>query len=423
MSIETPGDQEERSEAVPGATAAVVAEVPAEAKREAKRAGGWSPRELLGGDLGQLPVFIGLVLIAVFFQFRSNGFFFYPENLAGLADQVVSVTVLAVAAVLVLLIGEIDLSLAAVAYFTGAVTGVLSVHQHWAAIPAILAGIVVGAVIGLINGFFVAVLRMPSFVVTLAGLIFYQGALSHILQPQTTLQIIDPTIDGIEDFKLASPLDIVLPAILLLIYAGFVLWGRARRQRVGLPVQSPIRLVLQLGLPAVFAFLTVFILDSYLGVPLPLVITVATIIIVWLIATKTGFGRHIYAVGGNAEAARRAGINVVGLRMMIFVLASTIASVAGLLIISRGASAPALVNQYLLLNAIAAAVIGGVSLFGGRGSVWGVVIGSLIVGSLVNGLALLNVGPDVVEMTEGLVLLAAVLIDAVARRRSTTGYR
>lgn len=419
MSIETSGDREERSEAVPGATAAVVAEVPA----ETQRAGGWSPRELLGGDLGQLPVFIGLVLIALFFQFRSNGAFFLPENLAGLADQVVSITVLAVAAVLVLLIGEIDLSLAVVAYFTGAVTGVLSVHQHWEALPAIFAGIVVGAIIGLINGFFIAVLRMPSFVVTLAGLIFYQGALQHILQPQTTLQIIDPTIDGIEFKKVASPLDIVLPAVLLLIYAGFVLWGRARRQRAGLPVQPPIRLALQIGLPAVFAFLTVFVLDNYLGVPLPLVITIATIIIAWLIATKTGFGRHIYAVGGNAEAARRAGINVVGLRMMIFVLASTIASVAGLLIITRGASAPALVNQYLLLNAIASAVIGGVSLFGGRGSVWGVVVGSLIVGSLVNGLALLNVGPDIVAMTEGLVLLAAVLIDALARRRGATGYR
>jgi D-xylose transport system permease protein len=153
------------------------------------------------------------------------------------------------------------------------------------------------------------------------------------------------------------------------------------------------------------------------------VITMAVIVVVWLITSKTAFGRHIYAVGGNAEAARRAGIKVVALRVAMFTLASTVAAVAGLLIITRGASAPALVNPYLLLNAIAAAVIGGISLFGGRGSVWGVVLGSLIVGSLLNGLALLNVGPDVVEMVEGLVLLAAVLIDALARRSSVTGYR
>jgi D-xylose transport system permease protein len=154
-----------------------------------------------------------------------------------------------------------------------------------------------------------------------------------------------------------------------------------------------------------------------------MVITLAVVIVVWLIITKTSFGRHVYAVGGSAEAARRAGINVTGLRIAMFTLASTLAAVGGLLIIARGNSAPALVNQYLLLNAIAAAVIGGVSLFGGRGSVWGTVLGALVVGALLNGLALLNVGPDVVEMVEGLVLLAAVLIDAAARRRSVTGYR
>jgi D-xylose transport system permease protein len=418
MSIETSGDREERSEAVAGATAAVVAEVPA----EAQHAGGWSPRDLLRGDLGQLPVAIGLVLIALFFQVRS-GFFLNFENLSGLADQVVSTTVLGVGAVLVLLIGEIDLSLPVVAYFTGAVTGVLSVHQHWAAVPAIFAGIVAGAVIGFINGVCIAVLRMPSFVVTVAGLIFYQGALQQILQPQTTLQIIDPTIDGIEFDKVPQPLDSVLPAIVLIIYAGFVIWGRVQRQRAGLPVQSYFQLALQIGLPAVFAFLAVYVFDSYLGVPLPTVIALIVIIVVWLIVAKTRFGRHIYAVGGNAEAARRAGINVVGLRVMIFTLASTVAAVAGLLIITRGNSAPAQVSPNLLLNAIAAAVIGGVSLFGGRGSVWGAVLGSLVVGSLFNGLALLNVPASVVLMTEGLVLLAAVLIDALARRRSTTGYR
>jgi D-xylose transport system permease protein len=421
MSIETPGEQEERSGAVPGATAAVVAEVPEE---EARQAGGWSPRDLIRGDLGQFPVFIGLVVIAIFFQITSGGFFLVSENLSGLADQVVSTTVVAVAAVLVLLIGEIDLSLAAVAYFCGAVMGVLSARHGWPALEAILAGILVGVLIGLINGFFVAVLRMPSFIVTLAALIFYQGALSHILQPQTTLQIFDPTIDGIEFKNLPTYLGILLPAVALAIYVAFVVVGRARRQRVGLPVQSIQRLALQIGLPVVIiALVGVFAFNSFQSVPLPTVITLVVVLIFWLITTETSFGRHIFAVGGNAEAARRAGIKVVGLRIAIFTLASTIAAVAGLLIISRGNSAPALVDQYLLLNAIAAAVIGGVSLFGGRGSVWGAVLGSLIVGSLLNGLSLLNVGPDVVEMAEGLVLLVAVLIDAVARRRSITGYR
>jgi D-xylose transport system permease protein len=421
MSIQTPGDREERSEAAPVATAAVVAEAP----EGSGQAGGWSLRGLTRGGFGQLPVLIGLVLIGIFFQYRSGGFFLLPENLSGLADQVTAVPILGlgVAAALVLLIGEIDLSLSAVAYFTGAVTGVLSVRAGWPAAPAIAAGIVTGIVIGLLNGFFVAVLRMPSFIVTLAGFIFYQGALSHILQPQTTVQIINPTIDGIETYLLPTYVGILVPAAGLAIYAVALIMERNRRQRVGLPVQSNAELALRIVAPAVLTALVIWALDSYQGVPLPTVITMAMVVVFWLITTKTPFGTHIYAVGGNAEAARRAGIKVVGLRITIFTMASTIAAISGLLIISRGVSAAALVNQYLLLFAIAAAVIGGVSLFGGRGSVWGVVLGALVVGALTNGLALLNVGPDVVLMTAGLVLLIAVLIDAVARRRAITGYR
>lgn len=419
MTIETHGDPEERSKTVPGATTVTPSEV-AEEKLPPTR---WSPRDLLRGDLGQFPVFIGLIVIGIIFQIASGGFFLLPQNMSSLADQVVSVTVLAVASVLVLLIGEIDLSLAAVAYFCGAIMGVLSARMHWPAAEAIGAGILAGIAIGLLNGFFVSVLRMPSFIVTLAGLIFYQGALSHILQPQTTLQIFDPTIDGIEFTTLPAVASILISAVALVVYAAFVIMARRRRQLANLPVQSTPQLALQIGLPVVLVAAVVYEFNQFQGVPLPAVITIGVVVVIWLITTKTSFGRHIYAVGGNAEAARRAGIKVVGLRVAMFTLAATLAAIGGLLIISRGNSAPALVNQYLLLNAIASAVIGGVSLFGGRGSVWGTVLGSLVVGALLNGLALLNVGPDVVEMVEGLVLLAAVLIDATARRRSVTGYR
>lgn len=421
MSIESPGDQEERSQATPGATAAVVATEPA----ESASAKGWSPRELLRGDLGQLPVFIGLIFIAIYFQIAAQGYFLQSQNLWFLADQITAVPILGIAAAstLVLLIGEIDLSVATVAYFCGAVTGVLSVRAHVPAWEALLAGILTGVLIGLINGVLVAYLRMPSFIVTLGGLIFYQGMLEHLLLPQTTLQIVDPVIVGIETYNLPFYLSIVLPAIVLLIYAGFVLVGRARRQRVGLPVQTNTQLALQLALPVVIVAAVVYELDSYLGVSLPVVITISLVILLWVLTTKTAFGRHIYAVGGNAEAARRAGIRVVGLRIAIFTLASTISAIAGMLIISRGASAPALVNGNLLLFAIAAAVIGGISLFGGRGSVWGIVLGSLIMGALTNGLSLMSVGPDVVEMVAGAVLVLAVLIDALARRRCVTGYR
>ena len=180
---------------------------------------------------------------------------------------------------------------------------------------------------------------------------------------------------------------------------------------------------MQVGLPVVLTLIVIAGFQSYQGVPLVSLIMISIIMLFWLLTTKTAFGRHVYAVGGNAEAARRAGINVVGLRIAIFTLASTLASIGGILLVSREVSAPAQVDQSLLLNAIAAAVIGGVSLFGGRGSVWGVVLGALVVGSLFNGLFLLNQPASIVEMSEGLILLLAVLVDAVARRRSVTGYR
>ena len=155
---------------------------------------------------------------------------------------------------------------------------------------------------------------------------------------------------------------------------------------------------------------------SYQGVPYAAAILFGLIALFWLIMTKTSFGRHVYAVGGSAEAARRAGINVVVIRMACFTLCSTLAAVGGIILASRGTAVASQIDPVLLLNAIAAAVIGGVSLFGGRGSVWAVVLGALIIGSLVNGLALMSQGTDVSEMVEGVVLLIAVTVDALVRR-------
>jgi D-xylose transport system permease protein len=419
MSIETPGDREERSEAAPGATAAVVADVP----EDTQHAGRWSVRDLLRGDLGQLPVFIALIVIAIYFQIAGKGFFLTAQNFNNLALQIATIGIVAVAAVLVLLIAEIDLSLSAVAYVCGAITAVLSVRHGWTAPQAILAGIGAGAVIGFVNGFFVAIVRMPSFIVTLAGFIFYQGLLSKILEPQTTLVVYDKTIDSIALFDLPTYLGIGLPAFALLLYVAGIFFTRFRRKRAGLPVQSVTQLALQIGIPVVLTAAAIYQFESYSGVPLTPMIMVGIILLFWLITTKTAFGRHIYAVGGNAEASRRAGIRVVGLRIAIFTLASTLAAVGGILVISRENSAPAQLDQFLLLNAIASAVIGGVSLFGGRGSVWGVVLGALVIGSLFNGFALTNQSASIQLMAQGVVLLFAVFIDALARRRSVTGYR
>lgn len=375
------------------------------------------------GDLGQLPVVLTLILIAIFFEVTSGGLFFLPRNLSNLILQIATIGMLALGSVLVLLIAEIDLSLGVVSYVCGTVMVVLSVQHGATPVLAILGALVVGAIIGLVNGIFVAVLRVPSFIVTLAALIGYSGLVLHILLPNTTIRLIDPVLTGIAANYLMFPWDVLLPVPLIAIYVLLELWNRVRRQRAGLS-QAPLwELAVRTGTVVVVSVLALIIFETYRGVPYSALILLGTLLLFWLIMRFTGFGRHVYAVGGNAEAARRAGINVVGIRVVIFTLASTLAALGGILASSRAISGTAQIDQSLLLDAIAVAVIGGVSLFGGRGSVWAVVLGSLVIGSLENGLNLLGQGQDIKLMVEGAVLIIAVTADAISRRRNVSGVR
>jgi D-xylose transport system permease protein len=376
---------------------------------------------LTGGNLGQLPVLVALILIGVYFNISSNGLFLSSRNITNLLLQVATIGTLGLASVLVLLIGEIDLSLGVVSYLCAAVTGVLSVQHGWNAWLALLAGVVVGAVIGLVNGFFVSILKVPSFVVTLAGLLAYQGAVIHVLFPQTSLLLTDPRIANIATDYLPFTLGWVLPLVAVGLYILGIAFGRIQRQGTLLSVTPLWVDVLRVGLTLIAIVGAVYYLQSYFGIPQSTAILLGLVILFWLLMRFTAYGRHIYAVGGNAEAARRAGINVIGIRISVFVLASTLAAVGGILQASRLDTAASDVDQTLLLNAIATAVIGGVSLFGGRGSVWAVVIGSLVIGSLANGLALLAYGPDIKYMVEGVVLIIAVTIDALGRQQLSIG--
>ena len=380
-------------------------------------------RRLLRGELGQVPVVLTLIVVAVFFQISSGGLFLRPRNLSNLVLETVTVGTLALASVLVLLLGEIDLSLAVVAYFCGAVLTTLSVYGKQPAIVAVLAALVAGAMVGAVNGFFVAVMRVPSFIVTLAGLLFYQGLLLHILFPNTTIRLIDPFLTGISSNYLPDWMGTSVPLVIVAIYVAAVIFNRIRRQQRGLPNPPIWETALRMGVAIAVTIIAVGIFEGFLGVPESGAILVALILIFWLLLRFTPFGRHVYAVGGNAEAARRAGINTTGVRIAIFTLTSTLAAVAGILEVSRTIGAATQVEPQLLLLAIAAAVIGGVSLFGGRGSVWGVVLGALIIGSLNNGLTLINQNDDVKFMVEGAVLMVAVLVDAIIRRRNAVTGR
>lgn len=390
---------------------------PAQPPSTMQRAGALMGQFLRSSDVGQLPVALALIFIAVFFEIRSNGLFLSAQNLTNLVLQIGTIGTLGLASVLVLLIGEIDLSLGVVSYTCAAVTGLLSVNHGWNAIPALLAGLAAGALIGLVNGVFVAIVRVPSFVVTLAGLLAYQGVVLYILFPTISLNLVDPYVANIATTYLPDALGIGLPLAAVVLYAAGLFYARIRRQRMKLAVSPIWTILVRVGAAAIVVAGTVSVFEAQFGVPQSAIILMGLVLFFWLVLRFTAFGRHVYAVGGNAEAARRAGINVTGIRITIFVLASTLAAVGGILQASRLDIASAEVDPALLLNAIATAVIGGVSLFGGRGSVWAVVLGSLVIGSLANGLDLLNANPDVKYILQGIVLLAAVTIDAVLRRR------
>ena len=375
--------------------------------------------QLLRGDLGFLPVLITLVVIVIFFTIVSNGIFLRPENLSNLVGQIATIGILGLGVIMVLLLGEIDLSIASVSTLCSVVMGVLSERAGAPAWVAILAALLAGAVIGFINGYFVAVLRVPSFIVTLAGSIGYAGLLLNLLAGQSTLIINNSfivAIAGSPESFLPNILGVGLPAIAILLYAAGLIYTYLRRKRAGLRTSSILWVIAQIVIVAVLVMGAVLVFESYTGVPYSTAILFGLITLFWLIMTKTSFGRHVYAVGGNSEAARRAGIGVVGIRIAAFTLCSTLAAVGGIIAASHGLAVASQISPTLLLDAIAAAVIGGVSLFGGLGSVWAIVLGVLIIGSLENGLALKSIGTDVSEMVEGGVLLIAVTVDAVIRR-------
>ena len=394
------------------ATQAAAVEVPA-----------YMPRRTIGqmlrGELGFLPVLVTLLVIVVYFQIVTGGIFLKPENLSNLVGQIAYVGILGLGVIMVLLLGEIDLSLASVAVLCSVIMAVLSERAGAPAWLAILAALLAGAVIGFINGFFVAVLRVPSFIVTLAGSIGYAGLLLHLLNGQATLIISNSfiiAIAGSAQSFLPNALGIGLPAIAVLLYAIGLIVSYVRRRRAGLRTSSLSWLIGRIVITAALVLGAVAVFQSYQGVPYSTAIFFGLIVLFWLILTKTPFGRYIYAVGGNSEAARRAGINVVAIRIAAFTLCSTLAALGGIILASRGTAVASAVDSTLLLNAIAAAVIGGVSLFGGRGSAWAIVLGVLIIGSIINGLALLSQGTDVSEMVEGAVLVIAVTADALVRR-------
>jgi D-xylose transport system permease protein len=372
---------------------------------------------LARGELAWVRAIVAIAVIWTIFQI-ANDRFLSAINLSNLTLQLAAVATISIGVVLVLLLGEIDLSVGAVSGLAAAVMAVLSVKEGLSPELAILAGIAVGALIGLFQGFMITYFGIPSFVVTLAGLLAWPGALLAVLGDTGTVNLPPSTITDLTGTFFDPVVGWVLAIAVVGIYAGTVVVSRARRARAGLEVSPLLQAAIAPLLVAVASLAAVAILNEDRGVPLSLAIVIALMAIFSFVTERTRFGRHIFAVGGNAEAARRAGIRINRVRVVVFMLGSALAAFGGIL----GASRLLAVNQQsggsdLLLLAIAGPVIAGTSLFGGRGFVYSALLGALVIQSIANGMDLLGLESDVKFMITGAVLLAAVTIDAATRLR------
>ena len=388
----------------------------------------WS--KVKAGQVGALPALLGLFVLCIVFGTQSS-VFLTPGNLANLLTQAAAVIVIAMGLVFVLLLGEIDLSAGYAAGVCGALLVIMITEMDYPwylAFPiSVLAGVLLGAVIG----YLVAQLKIPSFVVTLATFLAFQGLLLLLVGEGGTIRIEDPVILAVENKNLS----VSYSWIFFLLTAGaYLLSGLLKfrkRKKAGL-VDNLFKLwviktfvLIAIGTLATWA-LTVERsnnpdLVSLRGIPYVVPVILVLLVGATFVLSRTSFGLHIYAVGGNAEAARRAGINVKMVRITAFMICTSFAAVAGMIFVSRANSiSPTTGGSSTLLYAVGAAVIGGTSLFGGKGKVSDAILGGLVVAVIDNGMALLGYPAGIKFMVTGAVLLISATIDAVSRRGAST---
>jgi D-xylose transport system permease protein len=361
-----------------------------------------------------------MVIIIIVFTSQSSAFF-TAGNFTNLIVQMAATTIIAIGVVFVLLIGEIDLSI-------GFVSGLGAVCAAWLQeagsghdFPGLIAiplALMFGAGIGLFQGSFVALIGVPSFVVTLAGLLAFQGVIIRWIGNRAVIGIDDRWINYTANYYFSETAGWIIAAVIALGYAAMVLGGVFSRRRAGLPIGNIPLMAIRVAFVALATFVVVAICNNSRGLPFAGVLVVALLAFWTWVAQRTTFGRHVYAVGGNAEAARRAGINVPFIRICVFMISSSMAVLGGIVFAARLSSVDLQAGGgAVLLNAIAAAVIGGTSLFGGRGRVLSALLGALVIATIANGLSLIGSSAATQYMITGVILLAAVTLDTVLRRR------
>jgi D-xylose transport system permease protein len=379
---------------------------------------------LRSGELGSLPIVLGIVIIAIYFQSR-NSHFLTAGNMVNLITQMAAISVIGMGVVFVLLLGEIDLSIGQVSGIGGVIVALLlEPSRGWDTALAILLGLGAGLTIGLIQGAIFAKIGIPSFVVTLAGLLGWNGVLLLLIGSEGTVVIQNKFVQGLANNTLNKTWAWIVVEGLVVLYALMTVWGVRKRRKMGLPARAPSVLALRIAGLAVAGAVVVYVVNQDRGLPYVGVLMLALLVFWTFVAQRTRFGRYVYAVGGNAEAARRAGINVDRIKIIVFGICSLMAAMGGLILASRLSSVDTNTGSgSILLYSIAAPVIGGTSLFGGRGHIKSALLGAIVIAGIDNGLGLLNVSAGTRLIVTALVLLAAVTVDSIARRGRTSAGR
>jgi D-xylose transport system permease protein len=381
-----------------------------------------------GGDIGSLPAILGLVVLVTVFSIMRP-VFFSAGNFANLLTQGAPITVIAMGLVFVLLLGEIDLSAGFASGVCAAVLATVLTDWGWSWPAAVAAAVLTGLVIGTVLGTLVARVGIPSFVVTLGAFLAFQGTVLLIIGEGGNVPIRDSTILAIENKNLPPLWGWILWAVSIGAFAALVLLRAQRRRAKGLSAEPLAVLAVKVGGLALITGIAVYVLNqersrnalviSLKGVPWVVPIVLVLLVILTFVLMRTAYGRHVYAVGGNAEAARRAGIKVPNIRTSVFMIGSTMAAIGGIIAASRANSVdPNAGGSNTLLYAVGAAVIGGASLFGGKGKVRDAILGGAVIAVIDNGMGLLGYSSGIKYIVTGLVLLIAASVDALSRKRA-----
>jgi D-xylose transport system permease protein len=371
------------------------------------------------GELGSLPIVVGLILIAIIFQAKNDNFL-TAGNFVNLIVQAAAITTIGMGIVFVLLLGEIDLSVGYVSAVAGVSAALLTLPDNshvFAAGPTLVIVLLIGLAIGTLHGLIITKVGIPSFVVTLAGLLGWNGVVLLLIGDRGTVIIQNSFFVGFANDFLSDAASWIIAIGGIALYAGMLFWQRMQRARHGLPSVPDALLLLRIAGLAVAVLAVVYVCNQDRGIPYVMLMLTGVFVLWTYVLNRTRFGRHIYAVGGNAEAARRAGINVDNIKIACFAICSMMAALGGIVLASRLRSVDTGAGGgSILLYAIAAPVIGGTSLFGGRGNIKSAVLGALVIASIDNGLGLLGLSAGTKFVITAGVLLLAVTVDSIARK-------